>query len=72
MKVASNFEHWTKVWCPNCNKPNWVFGGDPDDVTGSDPYVIRCWACVRDFAMFEGDGLNDADEDPTNGKEKPW
>lgn len=42
-------EVWFKIWCPKCEKPNWVCDGDPTDLTGVDIEAIKCWKCSHSW-----------------------
>ncbi len=35
--------------CPKCNKNNWLYHGDMDDITGWDRYSCKCWNCKHVF-----------------------
>ena len=65
---------WTKEFCPNCGKKNWVDLGDPMDCTLPDIEAYRCFACKK-VNIFEDMNLDDLDDpdDPyfTDGKENP-
>lgn len=71
MKVTESFVTWTLAKCPECKEKNWVYSGDPQDLTGEDPHIIRCWNCLKVFALFEDDLGFDQDEDPVNGLKTP-
>ena len=66
-------ETWNKVWCPNCNKPNWFCLGDLNDLTGTDIEACQCFSC--DHMWWASDEHYDCDcsiEDClTKGKESP-
>lgn len=51
-------EMWYKVNCPDCDKPNWVYYGDPSDMTFFEPENIQCHSCKTCFNMGE-DSLNE-------------
>lgn len=72
MKTATRFVNYVQVECPECSKQNWVCGGDPDDVSGEDPYIIKCWDCLKLFTLFEDElGFEDQDAEPVLGSERP-
>ncbi len=44
-------EAWYKLKCPNCNDYNWIYGGDPEDITCFDIEAFRCWSCEQKSLM---------------------
>ena len=67
-------EQWLKIYCPHCDKPNWVSNGDPQDMTVADiGNTIKCFNCKKCFLADEdfddGDGLDE--DDAEEGLEQP-
>jgi len=46
-------ENWVATQCPFCQTINWVYCGDPNDVTGIDIYVCHCYDCKKYFWIDE-------------------
>lgn len=46
-------ESWYKIWCPDCQTPNWACDGDPLDCTGEDLEVIECFHCKKKFCFYD-------------------
>lgn len=45
-------EVYVSVFCPQCNKKNWVYTGRNDRYTScSDGYACACWSCEHEFWM---------------------
>lgn len=70
-------ETWWKVWCPECDKPNWVCGGNMQDLTTIDVEGFECWDCEHKTCFIDDDMLDFECRDITDnvyykrGKESP-
>ena len=38
-------ERWFKEFCPKCRAVNWVYDGNPDDLTVEDIAAVQCQNC---------------------------
>jgi hypothetical protein len=71
---------WYKEYCPKCDTRNWVYGGDPTDITEMDVETIKCRKCDHIFTIgnlnctweeLYGEGATIEDSNWEEGKEKP-
>lgn len=68
MKCEMKCEVWWKVWCSECNIPNWVCDGDLSDLTKPDIEAIECWNCGHSWwTTDDTDWLDMYPEDATPG-----
>jgi len=44
-QAAEFLDIWFTIRCPKCKTKNWVFAGDPDDLTKPDPESMKCFNC---------------------------
>ena len=64
-------ESWYKIWCANCNKPNWVCNGDESDVTTKDVDGFVCHNCGSKYSLGSSqfDDMDDYEVGLDNPKE---
>jgi hypothetical protein len=48
-------EDWTKIRCKSCTTPNWIYGGDPNDMTYPDVVGFICHKCAEPNSMCPDD-----------------
>lgn len=65
-------ETWLRIFCPHCDRPNWVCEGNVEDLTGISPEGFVCWKCssevpLNDSYLFDPD---EVDETPINNYEE--
>jgi len=51
---------WIEDNCPKCAASNFVYNGDPADMTGIEVEGIRCWKCAHDWRL---DGFEEGDDE---------
>lgn len=44
---------WYEISCPECDKINWVFNGDMNDLTRPDVTGVKCFSCSYEFPLDE-------------------
>ncbi len=69
-------ETWLRIFCPHCDKPNWVCEGNVEDLTGMDPDGFTCWKChnavpLHDDYPFDPDEVDTGDEGYEDGLRFP-
>lgn len=50
---------WWQAFDCECGRVNWVYMGDPDDLTRPDVSHIVCWGCLTHIGIVED---SDAEE----------
>lgn len=49
--------------CPKCKSHNWMYNGDPNDLTYPDIEGIECWNCHHKWIPDELEEIDDDEED---------
>ena len=58
---------WFEDDCPECGAENWVYDGDPEDLTAADcGPLVKCHRCGHIWDMSGDADAEDMDEDDAN------
>lgn len=53
-------ETWYRIYCTYCELANWIYDGDPSDLTRMDLCGFFCFNCKEAYSL---DGNNPCDHD---------
>ena len=70
-------ETWWRIWCSECDTPNWVCGGDMNDMSQIDIEGFECWKCEHECCLYDEEEQEDMGLGPglqmhcVQGRESP-